>query len=394
MNETDTLLRQARTAGADDRDRICEELAAQLIDAGQEPPWTVSSADFDVDAELICADRYWRLRFLAAPHVRTAVACGRWLRERVPAEHQVVVEQKWALGYGFITRNNVESETTVDASLAGAPDDDVRFFAALYHAGKLRANYAFEPLATVTSRPPLADDDVPPQRRALVTALRAFAAFGSAGVTARRATSLLTEAWTSTDRTRHVTDICLNGIWAAKPFDGKGELLRAHALEAIEAHPGDHMFHFRLATGQRLCGRFDDALDAIDTALERLPASGTRTSHKELQELFVNERILTVEGAERARRDAEQQRRWQEQEDRLRELRRELDASTLRTVEVVSLFTAVIAFVVGSVSATVTGTLDVGQRLLLIGGFGAGLALFAMIIVGFTARARRRGGPH
>lgn len=108
----------ARAAIADSRelDRICEHLAEGFLEREEEPPFRVGSAHFagDGDGELITADRYWRLRFLRLPTVSTAVHCARWLRDHVDTEIHQVVAQRWALGYAFVTKDNIESGAEVE----------------------------------------------------------------------------------------------------------------------------------------------------------------------------------------------------------------------------------------------------------------------------------------
>lgn len=67
-----------RAAASDSRelDRICEQVAAALINKGVEPSFDIRSADFTADPYLICVDRYWRLRFLDRPTIATAGECG------------------------------------------------------------------------------------------------------------------------------------------------------------------------------------------------------------------------------------------------------------------------------------------------------------------------------
>ncbi|GAB3668387.1 hypothetical protein GCM10027589_34820 [Actinocorallia lasiicapitis] len=136
-------------------------------------------------------------------------------------------------------------------------------FAALYHAGKLRGNFAFDELRVFLESSLLALSAGRHLDSALFTALRAFAAFGSPSMTVDHAVSLLDSAWNSPDRTRHVIDVCLNALGAAHPFPDKGVLLRDRAAEAVELFPSDHLFRFRLAVGQRLCDDPDAALLSI-----------------------------------------------------------------------------------------------------------------------------------
>ncbi|OCC11575.1 hypothetical protein A3Q37_02772 [Streptomyces sp. PTY087I2] len=392
-------------------DRVCEEVALALHRDGTEPPFDVRSSDFAADPYLICSDRYWRLRFLEQPSIRTAAACSLWISAHVSREARVEVLEKWALGYAFITKDSVESAVELSQSIEeivsrDTPAGDVAYFSTLYHAGKLRSDFLFEELHRFLDASLLALAVGTHRQSALFTALRSFAAFGSPAVTAEHAVSLLDQAWNSADRTRHVVDICLNGIQFAASFEGHGELLRDRAAEAVRDHPGDHMFHFRLATGHHMTGDHDAALTSIDTALRLLPAVGTRGSHKLLQEQYLTKREVIVEGRQRAALDAEHQQRLADQEERHQErwarseeeirrrderLNRALKdneesarANHVRSVELVALFSSVIAFAVGSLQVTLTGDFPLRDRLLLIGAWGSAHALFALLVIGGT----------
>ncbi|MEU3604106.1 hypothetical protein AB0E83_01350 [Streptomyces sp. NPDC035033] len=392
-------------------DRVCEEVAGALLRDGAEPPFDVGSADFAADPYLICADRYWRLRFLERPTILTAAACAVWLGARVAREARTEVLERWALGYAFITKDSVESavelaRATEEIVSRDAPAGDVAYFATLYHAGKLRSDFHFDELHQFLDSSLLALAAGAHRQSALFTALRSFAAFGSRALTAEYATGLLDRAWRSPERTRHVVDICLNGIQFAVPFDGHGVLLRDRAAEAVRDHPGDHMFRFRLATGLHMTGDHDAALAEVDTALRLLPAVGNRGSHKLLQEQYLTKREVIVEGRLRAALDAEHrarlaereerhQERWARAEEEARRQKEELEralresqesarANHVRSVELVALFASVIAFAVGSLQVTLTGDFSLRDRLLLIGAWGLGHVAFALLVIGGT----------
>jgi hypothetical protein len=399
MDDTAISAELARAAAVDSRelDRICETVADALLAKGIEPPFEIRSADFDADAYLICADRYWFRRFHATPSVRTAAECAQWLATHIDDEHRTAVAQKWSMGYAFITRDTVESllelsEATEDIVGVDNSAGDIAYFATLYHAGKLRSNFWFDELRQFLEASLLAMAAGRHRDDPLFVALQSFAAFGSRAITAEHATTLLDRAWTSPMRTRHVLDVCLNGLSAAPPFDTQGELLSRHANEAVDAHPGDHMFHFRLAIGQHINGDHDSAMTSIDTALRLLPAMGSRGSHKLLQEQYINKRDAIQEGRLREIWAAKQQRRWEQQEADNVDLRDSMKSSAVRAMELVTIFTAAIAFAIGSLQVTLNGSLALRDRIWLIAALGLGLAGFALLVIGgtwFITRTRK-----
>ncbi|MEU9132798.1 hypothetical protein AB0D08_32620 [Kitasatospora sp. NPDC048540] len=373
-------------------DRVCEEVAGALIDHGIEPEFTVTSSDFAADPFLICADRYWRRRLLAGPTVEEAAACGRWLVAHVAAADRPTVTGKWASGYAFITRDTVQSDTELALAalqLTAEPDGSVVRFAALYQASKLQANFQFDALRRFIEGSPLMARC--PAGDPLVAAYGAFAALGSRSSSTAYGIELLDRAWNAPDRSRQVTDICLHALWAARPFDDQGELLRARSEQALADHPDAHIFHFRLASGLRICERFDEALDAIDAALAQLPAIGSRGSHGLLQEQYLRERHTILDGRQRAVWATRQQHLWDQQDAANQELRSTLESSTVRAVELVAVFTAAIAFAVGSLQVTLSGQLGLGDRLWLLLALGGGLLAFSLLTVGgawFLTRRR------
>jgi hypothetical protein len=382
-------LRRAAASDSRELDRICDQVADALIDEGSEPPWQVTSSDFATDGLLICADRYWFRRFHELPSVLTAAACARWLYGHTAAEHRAAVLGKWSLGYAFITKDSVESrielaEATERIVGGDEPAGHIAYFATLYHAGKLRSNFNFDELYQFLESSLLAMAAGAHRDDPLFVALQAFAAFGSRAITAEHAIELLNRAWTAPDRDRHVVDLCVNGLDASAPFDAQAVMVRDHALQAVNSYPEDHIFHFRLASGQHMCGEHDLALDSIDTALRLLPATGPRGSHKLLQEQYLAKREAIREGRLRAVWAADQQHRWERQETANTNLRSTLESSTVRAVELVAIFTAAIAFAVGSLQVTLTGTLSLHDRIWLIVVLGLGLIVFALVVIGGT----------
>ncbi|WP_256804756.1 tetratricopeptide repeat protein [Frankia sp. ACN10a] len=292
----DPLSRLRQSVGASrEFDQVCEAVASEYIDAGVEPPFRVPSADFATDPWLVCADRYWRRRFLQQPTVDVAARCARWLIDHADPEIRPSIIAKWALGYAFITRDTVEvgSELALATGrIAHESDSEICYFAALYHAGKLRADFWFDELARFLDSSLLVLSASHFQDSPLFVALRAFAAFGRRAVddSPIQALELLDVAWNTAPRSAEVVDICLHALDVGPPFAGQGEHLRRRAIAAIDENPDRHLAWYRLARGHRMCGDYDDALTAIETALRCLPAIGARTSHEHLQERYVRER--------------------------------------------------------------------------------------------------------
>ena len=396
MDEIYAELRSLTTTDSRELDRACERVAGELVERGVEPTYDIDSADFEKDPFLICADRYWRLRFLAAPTIGTAAECARWIHSRVRIEYRRAIVEKWALGYSFITRDTIDSRDEISDSTArlieqSPGNTEIVFFAALYHAGKLRADFSFEELRIFLESSMLALATGPHRDEPIFVGLQAFAAFGSRNTTTEHAVELLDRAWNHPARTRHVVDVCLNALSAAVPFPEQGELLRERATVAVDLHSEDHIFHFRLATGQRLCGDHRAALDSIDSALRLLPATGNRGSHKLLQEQYVRERDLIIDGFQQAARSLEQERHLEASRTALAEVRRTANKNVVRAVELVTVFAAVIAFAFGSPQFLINGSMKFHERLWLLLAFGASLAIFAFIIVfGTWAITRHR----
>ncbi|MEU4099115.1 hypothetical protein AB0F16_00430 [Streptomyces tanashiensis] len=388
-------VRLAAAVGADAADlgRLAEEAALRLHESGQEPDFEVRSADFTTDPYFVCADRYWRRRFSDSPSSDTALACARWIAAHTTAGCRSAVREQWTLGNGFINRSHLETREQLDEaarSLVGVPGaTDLALTLLLYHAGKLRANFAFDDLNAFLTTSALANVAGPRLNEPVVLALRSFAAFGSRALTTEHARDLLDRAWTAPSRSRHVVDVCLNGLAFSVPFEGQGELLRRLAQEAVDSHPDNHMFRFRLAAAHHLCADHDEALSHVDAALAMLARHGT-FSRELLLEQYLVKREAIQEARLRAAREAEHEARWRRQDAANADLERAMHRSSVRAVELVAVFTSAIAFAVGSLQVTLSGNLTLRERLWLLTALGAGLTVFALLIVGGTWLITRR----
>ncbi|KAF0846559.1 hypothetical protein [Nocardia caishijiensis] len=374
-------------ANSRELERECEQFALRYLAQQVEPQFDLDSADFDRDPLLICADRYWNQRFQAEPTLRTAVLCAGWMSEHIADEVYEPIRQKWALGFAFITRDTVESADEIadaTADVVGADDSTCNkaYFAALYHAGKLRANFFFAELEQFLAASPLAIAAGPHRNSVLFTALRAFAAFGSRTTAHQHACELLDQVWDSPQRSFAAVDVVLNGLASGVDFDGRGALLRDRAAEAVAAYPGRDILHFRLATGRWLCGEHDAAMSDIDEAIRLLPAKGWRVSHELLQSQYLARRDA-IEAARVIDRQARADRtRVEHTEQEVGRLAGEVRGTVLRAVELVTIFAAVVAFAVGSLNVSLNGNLSRADRIWIVATQGLGLLLFAFLILG------------
>ncbi|ABW12069.1 conserved hypothetical protein [Parafrankia sp. EAN1pec] len=283
-------------------EHICGTTAARLVEAGVEPPFELTTTDLAADPWLICAERYWGRRLRTHPGVETAALCARWLGTRTAGltPHQrAAISESWALSFAFATRDTVESHHDLTAAVdsivrqfAGS-SPEVCAFAAMYHASKLRTNYWFDELHLFLESSPLISVAGEQPHGALFTALRAFAAYGSRRRTVEYAASLFGEAWAASPRSQQVMDVLLHALSAAPPFPGQGEQLRACAEEAVAAYPDDHTFRFRLATGQRQCARYAEAVDSLDAALRLL--STARLWDSPFRQQYLRDREVSLD---------------------------------------------------------------------------------------------------
>jgi hypothetical protein len=74
-----------------------------------------------------------------------------WLTSHLDPAHRRAVEEKWALGFGFITRHSVDTTSCSPRWRGRCPNSDntardIAYFAAVYHVGKLRGNFWFDAL--------------------------------------------------------------------------------------------------------------------------------------------------------------------------------------------------------------------------------------------------------
>lgn len=383
-------------------ERACRRIALRYINGREEPQFNIESSDFNHDSFLICADYYWKYRFHLEPTLVTAVECASWMAKHVATEFYDRIRDKWAIGFGFVNRDSVESASEVNRvahAVIADDDDDGRsaFFATLFHAEKLCANHAVGELDLFLEQSPLASAAGPHRESVLFRAFRTYVAFCSHRFSHEHACALFGGIWNSSYRSLAATDVVLHGLAMSHDFDGRRELLRTHASEAVAEYPDEHIFYYRLATGQWLCGDHESALGAIDAALGLLSVHGGRISHELLQGQYLARREAIEVGREQDRRAraerarAEQERSRAVEQDRtlseqtkheVGQIAESVRGSVLWTVQVMAVFAAVIGIAVGSLSVGLNGSRSFSESLWLVAALDGGLAIFALLTVG------------
>lgn len=421
------------------RDQEIEEIAVRLHAAGQNPEWQVSTADFDRDVFLICADRYWRLRFLDKQVVATAVECGRWFAAYVDQAAQAAVFQQWTKGYAFITRGVIEDNPEIRDLITDADTDLVGYFAACYQSLKLKFAFRFGAQATFIDS--VRNLGVVSQARStdpFWIAQEAAARFGDRKSAKNYAEERLEIAWHGARESEDVADVCVSAVRYARGIDGQGALLTQYADKAVELYPDNHIFLAAAATGHHMIadlGRkheekgtsaatsgnpdLERALELIDDALTKLPPMGERTSYELFQGQYMAKREAIVDSMihhdriaardrqveqERRKRDLDLKAQQERLEDKIVRVEQAMDkaddqnrANQVRSVELVAVFSAVIAFAVGAFQVANDDSLGLRDRSLLLlvwGGLNIG---FVLLVVGGTwiiARSRdKKPGP-
>jgi len=187
---------------------------------------------------------------------------------------------------------------------------------------------------------------------------------------------------------RSVQDICMHAIWLADAADNQAELLLEWSL-VVPDNPSS-IVPFRRAKAYRILGQYDRALEEIQRAFDRL--TGNTEFARIFAEQILRERDLVhafqlmnrAQGElECAIRDAKEQaldevhNSQASAEARLQELDRN---SLVRTIEIVTLFTAAVSFAIGGISIAGGDGLDSDTRLSLLFALGGGLLTFALFI--------------
>lgn len=204
----------------------------------------------------------------------------------------------------------------------------------------------------------------------LVAALAAFGALGSGASYLEQGRALVGAAVDHPEadaRTRHVA---LMALQVAPDFPGRYEFMLQISSEMIDKGEVDPNVHFRRAWAMRGLGRYEEALVAVDRAIDMLPPASNAVHQDYIREreLIISSRqtekrmeamassmiaTLTTE-VNRAQADAQreiqsaQEQLRSEVGERLNEARSLVSEGLFRIIEILGLFIAILGFVIGS----------------------------------------------
>lgn len=230
---------------------------------------------------------------------------------------------------------------------------ETRVLVRCYYGQRLRFDFKFRELDYWCRQWTREDQD------ALLLALAGFAAFG---LNDPQAATYVNRSLTCADADVKSRHACLHALWFAESA-GDLDMLLTLTEQMLADGEGDANVYYRRAGGLRRTGRYAEARDAIDDAIEML-GQGQNDVHQD----YVRERELIVAvGRSNAAADAAVSR-IEELERRVtdtiaatsEDLGKRVDRaeglvadSLLRTIEILGLFLALTGFVVGTAAAAV-----------------------------------------
>jgi hypothetical protein len=213
-------------------------------------------------------------------------------------------------------------------------------------------------------------------------------------------------AWNDTsqiDSVGAIRDICLHGLWVGNLIPNQGELLLRRCDEYVEeAHrfglrPDNAIVLFRRAGAQRMLALFEESIETIDELLNGL--SGSSEFIRTFSEQIIRERELAQLGLtfEKLRSDvdgaavrlAEAEGKLNQSEARLGEIEHQ---GLTRNVQIISIFTAAVAFAVGVAGITTKSGNAPLSAVLISVSLGVGLLGFVFLIF-LVTRTREEVSP-
>ncbi len=318
---------------------------------------------------------WWSRRIGSRSQFSEFIECAAWL-SKVNVDPNIALI--WAARLAWLYRGFNSSVASIDIA-SGQPIH--RLFISTLRCSMLRFLFKYRDLERATNQ---ALEHWP--LNAYFIALHSLALLGQNDA---RGDNQLTQLW---ERVKDATDqeaglarrACIDALWAARPTKQRMELLRVyctHTLERYRNDDRDYITYYRLSFAYRHLGDYGSASTAIGHALDRLRGDSVEF----LNDQFLRERdlIATETRAAEIRNELlavtatleEAQGQATEAEHRLTQ---ELSRQTIHLVEVLGLFSAIIAFVFGGFQMA-PGADSVWRAILLI--LTTGIVSIAFLVV-------------
>lgn len=189
-------------------------------------------------------------------------------------------------------------------------------------------------------------------------------------------------------------DIVAHSVWLNHDLQEQGIVLEEVCRDWLDrAGRASPVMQFRFAAALRLQGRYAEAIVRVEDALGKL--RGSTEFVRTFSEQCLRERELSVAGLSLQRSSDETRVVLAELEVSVQQSE---NRSTARTIEIITLFSAVASFGIAGGAAASSGSGTAKEKLVVLAGFGSALATFTLLVIlvmvvsSSAAQARRLVG--
>jgi hypothetical protein len=267
----------------------------------------------------------------------------------LPVIRSVTADLAWAARHAA---RPYPDEAEWEAALAAAPPNTMRPLVVAYVLGqRLRFDFKLERLRSWSRRwLDLFTDD------ALILGLAAFAELGLKDSEGFEFFKRSTQSPNADARSRHV---CLAAMWFADHIEDQPKILLELSSEMISKGEVNSDVYYRQALGLRKLGRYKEALQAIDRAMDKREVGDLEVYQNYAREreligttVAINEQVQKVTSDISDRLDARLEEQIQaasvELQKRVDNAQRVMADSLLRIIEILGLFVAIVGFLIGT----------------------------------------------
>ncbi|MBB5078868.1 tetratricopeptide repeat protein [Nonomuraea endophytica] len=227
-----------------------------------------------------------------------------------------------------------------------------------------------------------------------------FAAFGALGLRLPQGLSIYKQAIASPNADRRSRHVCLSGMWHASHIADQPNELLALSDQMLGRGESDSNVFFRRASAHRRLGNFEEALEAIDHAIDMLEPGNNRVHQDYAREREFVSAMQDMRGYAKSLTSGIGREVLEVTERRIEEASEALDRQVeaaqkvvsdalLKIVEILGLFVTLLAFLIGSgavaLKATTFGEGALAMTLAVVGA----IIFFVLIRIVVSFRRRR-----